>query len=354
MYKKILVSSVVATLLIFSGCGTDSEGEQRLSTQHMLDKGDYTGVINTLESKINKSDGENFKLASAYMGVAGLSFVDIITMMGDIEEEEDHNEVIYLGPSLVDYNNSNDDNDENDNNSFAQFAEKIKENAEKTPKVLENLQKAIEAYKRIREGKPSNEKYTNVSLFLGLSYIAKATTALSHLGDIGAMIEENPSESETNELLAYGCAITSVYGNKYDQETCSSVTSSEVFNIENINGNIITYGSVEITMPDGSVVQKLTNSDRDEVILTSGYCDVSNNKSSSYVDGYYPCPVGDGTLVISDVLEETINEGFEVIIDVAPDDVKEDIVEYKEEIGVDDTGRITIYNIVDYINKQFN
>ncbi|CAI6144025.1 MAG: hypothetical protein SPLUMA1_SPLUMAMAG1_01542 [uncultured Sulfurimonas sp.] len=79
MIQKGLVSALLRLVLVFSGCGSsDNEGESRLATQQMLDDGDYTGVIEKLEPTAT-TDEEYLALASAYMGKAGYSLLEIIS-----------------------------------------------------------------------------------------------------------------------------------------------------------------------------------------------------------------------------------------------------------------------------------
>jgi len=41
MIKKLLTISLVSATLLLSGCGSDSEGEERLKTQQSLDNGEF-------------------------------------------------------------------------------------------------------------------------------------------------------------------------------------------------------------------------------------------------------------------------------------------------------------------------
>ncbi len=81
MLKKIIATTLVATALMFSGCGeTDSVGDSQLSAQIAIDGGDYAAAISALEAKAasQRTDDDNLLLASAYMGKAGFSLTDII------------------------------------------------------------------------------------------------------------------------------------------------------------------------------------------------------------------------------------------------------------------------------------
>ena len=86
MLKKIIATSLVATALLFSGCGDgDTAGEDSLAAQHAIDKGNSDLAISLIlngksldEALANMSDDDKITLASAYMGQAGLGMTDIV------------------------------------------------------------------------------------------------------------------------------------------------------------------------------------------------------------------------------------------------------------------------------------
>ncbi len=88
MIKRILTISLLSVMLLLSGCG-DSEGEDRLETQQMLDDGDFSGVISKVESKSVKDNKDYLVLAAAYMGKAGLSLPDIVNIVASSDDEGD-------------------------------------------------------------------------------------------------------------------------------------------------------------------------------------------------------------------------------------------------------------------------
>ncbi len=335
MVKSIIGTSLLAGLLLLSGCG-DSDGKSRLSSQQMLDKGDFSSLATSLEAKDNKSNEEYLMLGSAYMGLAGLSFTDLVTMVAD-------SDVTTLNaPSYRGGNGSSD--------AFSQFAKKIQENADSNPKVLEYLQKAIdnyqfvsEAMKKIAHDNNITYETSDVELFMGLAFTAKATTAFSYLGDLEALVSDSVANGVSDELRAYGCAISHVYAGVKDPK-CTLVGITGPYEIK---GN--TYKEIEMVV-NGQSYKKLTNLTEDEVILTKDQCYADGSTTNSMSTRSYACPVGDGNLTIQSVLVDTINEGFETIISLAPDDVQNDIRKFKDEIGTDSSGNITAQSIADYIS----
>jgi len=328
MMKKILATSLVVATLMFSGCGSDSEGEVRLETQQMLDSGDYTGVIAALENTAS-TDSDNMKLGAAYMGSAGLSFADLVSMVADASS------TTTAAPSFKAPAAGDD--------TFAKFADKIQDNKDLNPKALELLTKAIERFKVVTTG-------TDVKLFLGLAYTAKATTAFSYLGNLVAMIEDNPDGNVSSELVGYGCAISEVYANVHESK-CTSVDKSST-TVVTVKGN--DYIEVTSNVTGGYSIRKLMNTTKDEVILTDGYCLADGTIATESTASSYACPVGDGTITLKSVLEDTLNDGFDVIASVAPADVKADVEKFKTEIGVDATGRITMNKIAEYVAANVN
>jgi len=193
MKTKLLASSLVAATLIFSGCG-ESTGSDRLAAQQALDKGDYAASIAALESKTNKSNEDYMILASAYMGKAGFSFTDTMSLLGDATATSS-------------------------SNSFKAFSTSVNTTLQSNPDALTNLQKAIDNYTNAGgiNAAPSyqaasfvpaqNNTIGDKDLFLGMAYLTQATAALSYLGDITTL--QNGTLSE--EFVASACAITHVY-----------------------------------------------------------------------------------------------------------------------------------------------
>ncbi len=91
MLKKIIATTLIAIALMFSGCG-DSEGEDRLKAQYALDQGNPQAAIDLLKSKNNLSEDEKILLASAYMGRAGFTMIDITVAFVEASDGADVDE----------------------------------------------------------------------------------------------------------------------------------------------------------------------------------------------------------------------------------------------------------------------
>ena len=81
MLKRIIATTLVATALMFSGCG-DGAGEDRLEAQDAIDKGNPGVAIGLLADKLangTATNDEKALLADAYASNAGFSITDITT-----------------------------------------------------------------------------------------------------------------------------------------------------------------------------------------------------------------------------------------------------------------------------------
>ena len=100
MLKKIVSATLIAIVLIFSGCG-DPEGEDRLKAQYAVDQGDNQVAITLLEAKENLTEEEKILLASAYMGRAGFTMIDITIAFSQASEGTNIDDFINLKDSLL-------------------------------------------------------------------------------------------------------------------------------------------------------------------------------------------------------------------------------------------------------------
>ena len=100
MLKKIIATTLIAIALMFSGCG-DSEGEDRLKAQYALDQGNPQAAIDLLKSKNNLSEDEKILLASAYMGRAGFTMIDITVAFVEASDGADADDFNNLVNALL-------------------------------------------------------------------------------------------------------------------------------------------------------------------------------------------------------------------------------------------------------------
>ena len=314
MTNKILIMSALTAMLLFSGC--DNGAEDRMTTQQMLDEGDMDGVIEALEDKTVKTDDDNLKLASAYMDKSNFNLVDLISIISDTQD--------------------------NSEDSFASFLVGISE--DKTDESLADLQKATYYYSAIlsTDSKTSKARATStdselnsIELFLGLASLTRTAVALDYLGDV-SKLQENGIDGD---LLASGCAMRKVYSD--DIQGCASV---EYTGSLDIDGYSYEKMDVIIANGDGITYHYLANDKKDEMILT--------DYKTHYDNTLYPMPVKDETLTISNELIDSLNDSFKYIIDSAPDDLKDDVTQYRDEIDTNRDTVISVTEFTDYIGKE--
>lgn len=335
MMKKMLMASFIGAMLLLSGC-SNTDGEDRLEIQEMLDDGDFEGVISALESESDAnttSIDENMQLGYSYMGAAGLSYSDLVTMMADTDTT--------AAPSLRSTRAT-------DNDAFATFAEKLQENAANNPDVLKLLEKAIKMFEKVGAEAPGND--TDANLMLGMTQIAKATTTFTYLGDVAKLVENGID----NELLASACAIVHIYANPIGTSSVTNPTNDCAYSVIIADVNTSDpYKAVRVTLKNngtGDYLRLITVNEED-VVVTDGYIDAitGDDTNESNSGNNMAKPVQDETLTVRAALLTTLNEGFDVILEIAPVDIQADIREFKNEIDTDLSGEISAQEMADYI-----
>jgi len=354
MIKRIMTTSLIVATLIFSGCSSDSEGESRLETQYMLDKGDFAGVISKLEDRASSNE-EYLALASAYMGNAGLSLADLIRTVNDSTDTE--------------------------GDAFASFINGIESSISDAPSPLADLQKATKAYKEVLEGRCAaaslnpelilSDTQKDVCLFMGLSQTLKAATAVTYIAnDVSMMVEEGEID---NNLKASACAIEYVFNGS--SSNCTVVEKDPITFIQSQK----TYDRVTVHTNGESfeyLISSNSISNMMEVVMTDGFCSledfstrVEDKLDMSYdASSYYTCPINTDPdaeeLTITNVLLDALNEATDAILAASGtnEDLKDSINEikcdifggvYEEDIcSVDINQNFTIEDIVEYINEQ--
>lgn len=330
MLKGILVSSIVAATLIFSGCGSDSAGADRLKTQNMLDDGNYQGVISKLEPLSSLTSEQRMQLGNAYMGAAGLNLADLTVMLNSSTNTQQSTALVGA------YANSESNND------YLNFLDQLRKNAEDHPKVLEYLDKAIASFKKVLE---KSDKNTNAKLLAALSSAAKSGTSISYLGNIKKLVENGADD----EIRVSACAMVYVYANKV-------AANCTVEKVSNNPGTSNVYKEIKVTatLNSGNYTgRRLTSSDEAELILSDGYVDGDGSKTTDSADGLNSAnPFGDGNVTVQEVILNEMNEGFDSLMDIAPDDVKDDIRDFKNELDNNPTdGVVTSEELADYLTK---
>jgi len=345
MIKKLLTTSLVGLTLMMSGCGDDTEGEDRLGIQQMLDTGNYIGVISKLESSADSAD-DYIALGAAYMGKAGLSLSDIVTAMV----------------------NSTDDND--NDSAFAGFVTSV--SSVSTPTALTDLRKSINYYKRVVESgcMDPNAQLSNtekdICLYIGLASTSSAAVTIDLIaGDIADFGESGSSD---DKLTASVCALQYGADDRNDSNVDASCSIEEG---NDVNFTVINkiYTDLNVTV-NGETYYYLLN-DINQTVLTKNYCTATDfsTRTATYVSTtpeYYACPIvetsGVAELTTASVLVDILNNGIGAISSAASEDTQSDIDEFKCEIlggdydgtdcNVSLTNDVTEQNIIDFLNSQ--
>jgi len=341
--KNILL---ILTVLIYTGCGENSNSTQtpiysevssNLSTQEMLDNKDYKGVVNKLEG-IASNDDEYLKLATAYMGLSGLS-VDKIRIK------------IY---SLNDA----------DENSFMSLTNKINESTKSCNIPLEYLDKSSHYYAKITGDEctqyheyilTTEEK--KICLYRGFSQLVETVTAIGYItGDVTNLI----TNIQDNKLTTASCAMQYAFNGTSDCRTYKK--EGKMFSDGKYYDRVTIYSNHE-------EFQYLLTEDKllgidsgvKNVVMTNGYCTLDDfstriqDKNDLRYDAetYFVCPVN---LTADDVLIDALNEGIEAIIvgaDGDPDLIKS-VKGFKSEILNRDYERdddIKMDSLIQYFDK---
>ena len=336
MMKKVLLSSLSAFVLLMSGCGGDSEGENYLALQKMLDKKDFVGVIDKLPKDSADAD-VNLMLGSAYMGKAGFTISNVISAFASSDS-------IGAGDAFSNYTKTI-----------------IGDNP--SPNAFSDLSQASVYFTKVVNdacvsGKILSTSEQNVCLYMGLTLTTKAAETINLLTD-------NLSKLSTGEvdpkLKASVCAMQyTTAASKVDAECTLSPKGDVTF-----TQSQKTYGVLEITV-NGEANDFLLTKNSPSTTLTVGYC--PNNdftaRTTQKVPGYYPCPLNEDRnskdTTTASVLVDTLNDGLGIVKTVAPSDVQSNVDEFKCDLidgsfngsSCSKTGKITEQVVIDFLNRN--
>ena len=346
MIKKLLTISLVSATLLLSGCGSDSEGEERLKTQQSLDNGEFEQVIANLES--SASSNEDFlALASAYMGRAGLSLADLITVVSDSSKNED--------------------------DSFGAFINSISDATKDSKTPLLDLNKATANYEKVvgvdgcKEADSLSDLKKDICIFKGLSQTMGAATTMSYIADDISTVfstDENRSSTQTDSKLdASTCAMQYAI----DGTSANGCTVTENGTVEFASTN--KYTSINIAL-DGEtenfeyLLTIVTAPSISSTAVTNGYCTLESFETrvdeKPATDAYHVCPITEDSktkeITTGAVMADALNNGIDSIGVAADDDMKEDIDKFKKEVldasGKSSDATITEEDIVNYLKEQ--
>lgn len=325
MIKSIINSGILTAALLFSACGSDNEAEERLETQQMLDDGDYEAVIAKLEGSADSKE-DYLTLASAYMGRAGFSLLDVVSVLSD----EDADLVSSLGKR----------------SSY---------------KSTLDLEKAT-AYYQEAVGKGTCAQDNNgtlsgsqkdICLYIGLSAVTKvASTVTLLVGDIDSFASDDFNATTDYKLKASGCALKYAFDNNATVPAECTITPSSDVNFTVTNK---IYTPITVVANDDTnstpyyylMTQPDTLTNTRQTALTSGYC--SNTSFTPRVDDYnsslYACPVNETPdeeeTTSMNILVDALNGGLDSVLaatetaageEEEEDDIQSSIDEFKCEV----------------------
>jgi len=340
MLKKIIASSLVAATLILSGCGdSDSAGEDRLAAQHAIDSGDAAKAISLLEptpiSDLNStqkiaflasiSDTDKMTLASAYMKKADVSIMDIVSKL---------------------------DTQEGETSSFASIAENIIGEGNTTAKV-NAIDTAIAYYEAMGDsstaaGAPAfkaasandvKKTIEGAKLYLGMAYFSKVTMLLSYFGDVTALESGSASKYKDNYKAtqkALECIHDGGDANCIDNDVIDA--GDIAFEIRDPQTG--EYGDVLLS----AYLVRLKGKYYQRMASTSGLDDNGGGKlliadyKSIDDTGFGTTDIVmlqlpfEGDYTFESQLLNALNGAYDLILETAPEDVKEDMIEKFAEI----------------------
>ncbi len=364
MYKKIIMGSLVATSVMFSGCGS-SDTTCRIDVQNAIDSGNYDKAISDLQGKcstaFSKSD-LSMNLAAAYMGKSGYSVNSIADML---------------------INSGDDEN----STAFTSFLDSV--NTKKSPTSLPDLYSAENYFlKAIEDGNQTtidtlctaslidsldDSRRSNACFYIGLNETIKAANTITYLtGNINDLVDSIDTNTSTTpydmraslDALAWSMDTnyTSTEGNIIGKDVnISGASFAHVVVDYSANGEGIFY----------RLAKSITRDANNSTVVTDGYCDVNGsrdncegienddgsiNMTTLNAANCYACPVifdtNNTTLGIADLLVDSLNNGSSAIAAVANDpDITASIDDFKEEITGDRNGTVTIEQIIDYLQQ---
>lgn len=370
MYKKILVASLVAAAVLFSGCGNE-DTTCRIGVQQAIDEGRYDDAIADLQGKcataFTTSD-LNMNLAAAYMGKSGYSVSDIADMLIN--------------------------SDDNGGDAFASFISSV--DKKKNPDSLPLLTKANNYFLYAIGQNPGSDistlcntdniensndsRLSNACLYIGFNQTLTTANTITYLtGNVDQVVESiNQDNNETN---------TTPYDMQASLDalawaTDTNVTASDAnITYRDINISNHPFTHLQLDYSDNGTIKTFYRLAKSSVrdannttVITDGYCDSDGNRTAcegienengsinttliaNLTASCYACPVmldANTTLSVADLLVNTLNGGSDTIAAVSGDpDITNSIADFKREItnSDDENVTITIDDIIKYLQK---
>lgn len=322
-----------------TGCGTEEASSCRFEAQTALDQHEFSKAIDLLENnpacaEAYSGNERNIDLAAAYMGKAGLSISDLITLASSSADGGSDTFQTFI----TDASQSRSATALNDLDTASKHLEK----ALGTGVSCATLQ----------NGTTSNSE-KDICLYKGMSDILLSTVTIGYLTtDIEAWADSGTSDDSMNASL---CALEFALADQTpDPFSCSKGGSASLKTSSVTFDNGKTYAVSNVAL-NGLDYENLINDETNSTVLSDGYCTVSFIPCSEGGAGCYACPVdqtasGSNTDVAS-LLLEALNGGFDATSAALSGDpeLQADIETFKAEVDGDGDGDITIDEILSYL-----
>jgi len=360
MYRKYVITSLVALSLLLSGCGDESDTTCRIDVQNALDDGEFDKAIALMEGSCAAAYEEsdlNLNLATAYMGKSGFGVSDVVAMI--IDANDNSSDALTSFTVAVDENkepNSLPMLDRSNSYYLASIAEGNLTTAEDLCSV-----EALDA--------TDDSRRINVCLYIGFNETIKAVNTITYLtDDLTTLVDSINSDSNATPLDMQASLDALAWSLGQSIPNGSDINATDV----NISG--VSYAHLAVSNPSdsGLLFYRLAKSSTpgaiNSTVITDGYCDINGNKENCLnmednetgaiinpISGCYACPVAfdstDGGS-ISALLVDALNNGVDTVVAVTDDpDITETINDFKADLGVAADADITITDILDYLNQ---
>ena len=312
MLKNIVMSSLLATALLFSGCG-DNEAEGVVQVQQDLDKGNYEAIIAKYEGLASTNE-EYMALAAAYMQRAGLGLADLMVVIADSSDDED-------------------------SDAFAAFVKSVKTSSSRT--ALRDLEKSSLNYKEVVADCTAldlSSSEEDACLYRGLAQTLKAASTIGYIADNLESFGSDGSVEADAKLTSTACAMEYALGNSIQNTTDCTLTSGPTDITFDSN---ITYSSIKITVNAEEFEHLIRDiNGTNYTAITDGFCtidDFATRVDTKPTTGdYHVCPVTesaeDDEITTEGLIVDALNDGVEAISGVATDEMQGDIDEFKCEV----------------------
>lgn len=373
MLKEIISASVVSAALLLSGCGSaDSVGEDKLAAQHAIDSGDTATALSLLEPTVLKGlsveekadyiadlndtakeelfatmdDTTKITLASAYMQDADVSIMDIVSKLDTADGDTSF---ASLSEDIID-----EDSDDNDTVKSEKLTTKVK-NIDLAIAFYESMKDTVNvnaapSFKATSADVNVSEIKEGVKLYLGMAYFTKATMLISYFGDLNTL--EDDTLPVDPQFKATSRAIDCIYNsNCTDDSTDDGMIEISSVGLNATYSEFLPNGSRLRINIDGTDYDRFATGSTTDLqnLLVANYkrwTDETGSTTNSYIVKNFPFG---SSYTFRDQVLSALNGAYTTIVEKAPEDVRDDIVEKMEEIDTNNDKSISMDELSAYI-----